>query len=183
MDFPTVRELSRQKNAVRILKFLRDSKEEKTFTDVYTALDANDITVFIWMKKLQRLGLLKSARSRAHRNRIYYSIVNVKDVEWIIERFHWNIGFKLARLVPYERIAEEKVRVDKRFRALCEEYYLTLDEGIEAVKKCPKIGVEKARARIGHPFERTYLHRKEQGFDKPERTREQIMEEAKKAIG
>ena len=177
MDFPTVRELSKQKNAVRVLKFLRDSKEEKTFTDVYTALDANDITVFIWMKKLQRLGLLKSVRSKAHRNRIYYSIANVKDVKWIIERFHWNVGFKLARLISYDKTEESKVRKDKRFKALCEEFYLTTDEGIEAVKKCPKIEVEK----IGYPYDKTYLSRKEQGYDKPNQI--DILEEAKKAIG
>lgn len=171
LDFPTVRELSRQKNAVRVLKYLMGCKEEKTFTDVYTALDANDITVFHWLKRLQGLGAIKGVRSRANLHSTYYSIANVKDIEWIIDRFHWNIGFKLARLIPYTKTEESEVRKDKRFIALCEEHYLTIDEGIEAVKNCSKIGIEK----IGS---KTYLHRKEQGYDEPEKTLEEMASEA-----
>ena len=172
MDFPTVRELSRQKNAVRVLKFLMKSKEPLNFTDIYTTLDANDCTILYWLKRLQRFGILSGVRSRANLHSTYYSIADVEGVEWIIDRYHWNIGFKLARLIPYTKTSEEKIRKDKRFIALCEEYYLTLDEGIKVVKNCAKIGVEKS-----------YLYRKSQGYDEPEKTREQILEEAKKAIG
>ena len=179
MDFPTVRELSRQKNAVRVLKFLFNSKEPLNFTDVYTSLDANDCTILYWLKRLQRFGILNGVRSRANLHSTYYSIANVKDVERIIDRFHWNVGFKLARLISYEKTEASKVREDRRFKALCAEYYLTLDEGIEAVKKCPKIEVEK----LGYPHDKTYLYRKSQGYDEPERTREQLLEEASKAIG
>jgi len=170
MDFPTARELSRQKNAVRVLKFLMKSEEPLNFTDVYTSLDANDCTILYWLKRLQRLGIIKGVRSKANLHSTYYSIADVESVEWIIGRYHWNIGFKLARLVPYEKTEESKVREDRRFKGLCEEYYLTLDEGIEAVKKCSKIGIEKA----GY---KTYFFRKEQGYDID------ILEEASKAIG
>jgi len=173
VDFPTVRELSRQKNAVRVLKFLMNSEEPLNFTDIYTTLDANDCTILYWLKRLQRLGILNGVRSRANLHSTYYSIGDKKSVEWIIERFHWNVGFKLARLIPYTKTEESKVREDRRFKGLCEEYYLTLDEGIEAVKKCPKIEVEK----VNHPYNKTYLFRKEQGYDID------ILEEAKKAIG
>ena len=176
MDFPTVRELSRQKNAVRVLKFLMNSKEPLNFTDVYTALDANDCTVLYWLKRLQRLGAVKGVRSRANLHSTYYSIHDKAGVEWIIDRFHWNTAFKLARLIPYAKTEEDKVREDKRFRDLCAEYYLTIDEGIEAVKGCPKISVEK----VGYPYNRTYLYRKSQGYDEPEID---ILEEARKAIG
>ena len=173
MDFPTVRELSKQKNAVRILKFLNSSKDPLNFTDIYTVLDANDCTILYWLKRLQRLGIIKGVRSRANLHSTYYSIVDVESVEWIIDRFHWNVGFKLARLVPYTKTEESKVREDRRFKALCKENYLTINEGIEAVKKCPKIEVEK----VGPSLRQTYLLRKEQGYDVD------ILEEAKKAIG
>ena len=178
MDFPTVKELSRQKNAVRVLKFLMNSKDPLNFTDIYTTLDANDCTILYWLKRLVRFGILNGVRSRANLHSTYYSIADVESVEWIIDRYHWNIGFKLARLIPYTKTEESKVREDKRFIALSKEHYLTLDEGIEAVKNCVRIGVEK----VDHPYNRTYLFRKEQGYDEPERTHDQVMEEAKKAI-
>ena len=176
MDFPTVRELSRQKNAVRILKFLMNSKEPLNFTDVYTALDANDCTILYWLKRLVRFGILKGVRSEANLHSTYYSIRDKESAERVIERFHWNVGFKLSRLIPHAKTEESKVRDDRRFKVLCEEYYLTIDEGMDAVKKCPKIEVEK----VGHPYNKTYLHRKEQGYDEPEID---IFEEAKRAIG
>jgi len=179
LDFPTVKELSRKKNAVRVLKFLMNSKEPLNFTDVYTTLDANDCTILYWLKRLQRLGVIKGVRSRANLHSTYYSIGDKEGAERVLERFHWNVGFKLARLVPYAKTEESKVRDDKRFKALCEEYYLTISEGLEAVKNCVRIGVEK----VGHPYNRTYLFRKEQGYDEPERTPEQVMEEARRAIG
>ena len=176
MDFPTVREISKRKNAVRILKFLMNSKEPLNFTDVYTTLDANDCTILYWLKRLQRLGILKGVRSRADLHSTYYSIADVKGVERIIERYHWNVGFKLARLIPYTKTEVSKVREDRRFKALCKKNYLTINEGIEAVKKCPKIEVE----RVGPSLQQIYLHRKEQGYDEPEID---ILEEAGKAIG
>ena len=181
MDFPTVRELSRQKNAVRVLKFLMKSEEPLNFTDVYTTLDANDCTILYWLKRLVRFGILNGVRSIVNLHSTYYSIGDKEGVEQIIERFHWNIGFKLARLIPYTKTGEEKIRKDNRFIAMCQDYYLTLDEGIKAVKKCSKICVEKGYSGTA------YLFRKEQGYDEPEKTPpqltpEQILEEAKKAI-
>ena len=173
MDFPTVRELSRQKNAVRVLKFLMNSKDPLNFTDIYTTLDANDCTILYWLKRLVRLRILNGVRSKANLHSTYYSIADVKSAEWIIERFHWNVGFKLARLVPYRRISVEQLKKDKRFIALCDYHYLTPEEGIQAVKNCAKIGIEK----VGYPYNKTYLHRKEQGYDVD------ILEEARKAIG
>ena len=170
MDFPTIRELSRQKNAVRVLKFLMNSEDPLNFTDIYTTLDANDCTILYWLKRLVRLGILNGVRSRANLHSTYYSIDDKEGAEWIIDRFHWNIGFKLARLVPYAKTEESKVRDDKRFKALCEEYYLTIDEGIESVKKCSKISSETHSGRL-------VLWRKSQGYDVD------ILEEAKKAIG
>ncbi|MFX0209180.1 MAG: hypothetical protein ACFFDT_24565, partial [Candidatus Hodarchaeota archaeon] len=132
-----------------------NSKEPLNFTDVYTTLDANDCTILYWLKRLQRLGAIKGVRSRANLHSTYYSIGDKEGTEWIIERFHWNVGFKLARLVPYAKTDESKVRKDKRFIDLCNEFYLTIDEGLEAVKNCVRIGVEK----VGHPYNRTYLFR------------------------
>ena len=179
MDFPTVRELSRRRNAVRILKFLMKCSEEQSVMDIYNALDMNDGTGHYWLTKLTALGVIKVIRTPANLGAKYFRITNRENAQWIIDRYHWNIGFKLARLISYEKTEESKVREDRRFKALCEEYYLTLDEGIEAVKKCPKIEVEK----LGYPHDKIYLFRKEQGYDEPERTHEQILEEAKKAIG
>ena len=170
MDFPTVKELSRQKNAVRVLKFLKNSEEPLNFTDIYTSLDTNDCTILYWLKRLVRLGILKGVRSRANLHSTYYSIADVEGVEWIIERYHWNVGFKLARLIPYEETEESKVRDDRRFKAMCEENYLSISEGISAVLSCPKISSETHSGR-------SILWRKEQGYDVD------ILEEAKKAIG
>lgn len=123
--------------------------------------------------KLTALRVIKVIRTPANLGAKYFRITNRENAQWIIDRYHWNIGFKLARLISYEKTEESKVREDRRFKALCKENYLTIDEGIEAVKKCPKIEVEK----ITHHYNKTYLFRKEQGYDID------IIEEAKKAIG
>ena len=179
MDFSTVRELSRQKNAVRVLKFLMNSKEPLNFTDVYTTLDANDCTILYWLKRLVKFGILNGVRSIVNLHSTYYSIGDKEGVERIIERYHWRVGFKLARLIPYAKTEESKVREDRRFKALCKENYLTISEGIEAVKNCAKISVEK----VGYPYNRTYLYRKSQGYDEPEKTPKQILDEGRRAIG
>lgn len=173
MDFPTVRELARRKNAVRILKFLMKCSEEPSVMDIYNTLDMYDGTGHYWLTKLTDLGVIKVVRTPANLGAKYFRITDREDAQRIIDRFHWNVGFKLARLVPYAKTEESKVREDKRFIALCEEYHLTINEGIEAVKKCSKIEVE----RVGHPYNKTYLLRKEQGYDAD------ILEEARKAIG
>jgi len=181
MDFPTVRELSKQKNAVRILKFLMKNKEEQNFTDIYISLDMNDCTCLYWLKRLESFGIIESVRSRTNLHSKYYHVSDKENVEGVTERYKWNVGFKLARLIPYTRTGESQTREDKRFIALCEQHFLTIDEGISAIKKCPKIGLEK----VGHPHNRAYLFRKEQGYDEPEKgeiSEQRRMEEAMKAI-
>ena len=172
MDFPTVRELSRRKNAVRVLKFLMKCEEPLNFTDVYTTLDANDCTILYWLKRLVKFGILNGVRSIVNLHSTYYSIGDKEGVERIIERYHWRVGFKLARLVSYRKTSVEQLRKDKRFIALCDYHYLTLGEGIKAVMNCAKVSIEK-----GHNI--TYLYRKSQGYDEP---KIDIFEEAKRAI-
>jgi len=162
-----------------ILKFLMKCPEEQSVMDIYRSLDMNDGTGKYWLTKLANLGVIEVVRTRANLGAKYFRVAHREDARWIIDRFHRSVGFKLARLIPYTKIEEREVRRDKRFATFCEQYYLTLDEGIEAVKNCNKIGVEE----IGHPYNKTYLFRKEQGYDEPERTPEQILAEAKRAIG
>ena len=178
MDFPTIRELSRRKKAVRILKYLMKCSEEPCVTDIWNALDMNDGTALYNLTKLENVGIVEVIRTEVDGRCKYFHVIDRENAERIIERYHWTVAFKLARLIPYTKTEERKVREDKRFIALCEEYYLTLDEGIRVVKNCAKIGVEK----VGHPYNKTYLHRKSEGYDEPERTREQILKEARGAI-
>lgn len=144
--------------------------EEPCVTDIYNALEMNDGTGHYWLTKLTDLGVIEVVRTKANLWVKYFRITDRDDAQRIIDRFHRSIGFKLARLIPYKKTDESEVRKHKRFISLCEDYYLTIDEGIEIVKDCAKVGIEKGHNTI-------YLFRKEQGYDID------IFEEARKAIG
>jgi len=58
------------------------------------------------------------------------------------------IDFHLARLIPYKRNLTEQLKTDERFIETCQWYGLTFDEGINVVRKCPKIGYEWASHRL-----------------------------------
>jgi hypothetical protein len=73
---------------------------------------------------------------------------------------HW-VGFFLARLIPYERQYLSQFEHNKRFIEACEQYGLSISEGISSVLSCYKIGKMQDGAEI-------IVWRQTQGYDPKE---------------
>ena len=120
-------------------------------------------------------------------------MIDKKLAEKVIDKYKYRVSFRLARFVPYKKITTEQLKSDQRFVDACQTYGLSISQGVQAVLSCPKIGSETYSGR-------SILWRKEEGYIPPttkheerpstkhkerefERTPEQILEEAGKAIG
>jgi hypothetical protein len=74
-----------------------------------------------------------------------------------IEKYkHW-VGICLARLIPYQRIYASQLKQDKRFIDACEQYGLSISEGMVSIFGCHKIRTEKDASEI-------IVWRREQGY-------------------
>jgi len=151
-------------NAMKILLFLiRDKDEEETYylQRIADDLDINEMTAYSNLVKLINAGIAEKSETDVDKRTKYYSIVNKELAEKAIEKYKHYVGFQLARLVPYEKRYCSQLKGDKRFQNACEEYGLTVSEGINVILSCYKIGQEST----GHD---TIIWRKAQGYDKPE---------------
>jgi len=151
-------------NAMRILLFLakdRDKEEAYYLQRIADALEMNEATAYTNLSKLVEAELVVKNEAKGNKKNKYYAITNKKLAEKAIEKYkHW-VGFQLARLVPYQRQYASQLKQDKRFQSACDEYGLTISEGVMAILGCYKIGRE-------HTGNDKIIWRKEQGYDEPE---------------
>jgi DNA-binding MarR family transcriptional regulator len=160
----TIASITKRLNAMKILLFLsKDSDNEEVYylQELADRLEMNESTTFANLCKLMESGLIEKKESKANRKNKYYSILNKNLAEKVIEKYkHW-VAFCIARLVPYQRLYASQLKRDKRFIEACEEYGLTVPEGIYAILSCYKVGKESAGLD-------TIIWRRAQGYDEPE---------------
>jgi predicted transcriptional regulator len=156
----TITSMIKRVNAMRILLFLsRDADNEAYYLqEIANSLDMNEATAFTNLNKLLEAGLVEKTEAKGNRKNKYYTIFNQILAEKVIKKYkHW-VAFCLARLVPYQQLYASQLKRDRRFTEACEEYGLTISEGINAIFGCYKIGKE-------HTGTDTILWRREQGYE------------------
>ena len=156
----TIYSTSKRKTCMRILLFLKRENKVKTVGDIAEKLDMDWGTVTYNLKKLVDCGFVKNVEDRMDGRTRYYRNIEGKSLNKVIELYSKRVSFRLARLISYHRILAEQLKSDKRFVESCQELELTVSEGINAVKMCPKIGSEWNSNQL-------ILWRIEQGFDEP----------------
>ena len=183
----TISAIVKRKNAMKILLFLNNSEDAFYLQEIADTLDMNEMTAFSNLSRLIDAEIVKKTETKVDFRTKYYEVIDKKLAEKVIDKYKYRVSFYIARFVPYKKITTEDFKSDKRFIEACQTYGLSIDEGISAVMKCPKIEVERA----GYPHNKTYLHRKSEGYipptiehkeREPEKTPEQILEEGRKAI-
>jgi predicted transcriptional regulator len=161
----TLASITKRVNAMKILLFLskdEDNDEAYYLQIISNALDMNEATAFTNLNNLVQAGLVEKGESKANRKNRYYAIGNKRLAEKAIEKYKRSVGFQLARLIPYERRYCSQLKNDRRFQKACEDYGLTISEGIQEILSCHKIGKES----VGTD---TVIWRREQGYDEPEK--------------
>jgi predicted transcriptional regulator len=161
----TIAAISKRKNAMKILLFLtKDERKEEAYylQKIADYLEMNETTAFTNLSKLIDSEIVEKVDAKGNRKNKYYIVSNKKLAEKAIEKYKYWVGFRLARLVPYNRLYCSQLKRDERFIKACEEYGLSLSEGIYVVLSCYKIGKENSGTE-------TILWRKEQGYNPPEK--------------
>jgi DNA-binding MarR family transcriptional regulator len=158
--------ISNRKNPMKVLMFLLKFDKLYYTTEIAKELNMNWFTVEANLYKLNDAGLVEIVENDVDKRLKFWKVTNEASSEKAIELYKRKVGFKLARLVPYNRIYIEELKKDARFIQACQDNGLTVDEGISAVLSCPKISSE------GY-----YLWRKEQGYDEPETETKPTVEE------
>ena len=166
----------RRRNPMKVLLFLHKNKKLYYIQEIADLLDMCEATVSLNLHKLNDANLVELVQSNVDKRLRFWKIANEELVEKAIEKYKYRVSFRLARLVPYNKIYTDQLKSDKRFVEACQYYGLSVSEGISAVLSCPKIGSETHSGR-------SIIWRVEQGFDEPEKTHEQILKEAMEAIG
>ena len=185
--------ISTRKNPMKVLMFLLKTDKLCYITEIAEELGMNWFTTEANLYKLSDARLVEIVETDVDKRLKLWRVIDKVGSEKAIELWKRKVGYKIARFVPYkkQRITTEDFKSDKRFIETCQYYGLSIGEGINAVLSCPKIGSEKAGS---YDNVKVYLWRKEEGYipptteheEKPstkhERTPEQILEEAKRAI-
>lgn len=163
----TIHSTAKSPYAMQILIFLNDNGSAFTREDIANELDMWWNTVDYNIQGLLGSGFVKIVEDRKS-GRKYFQIAEEKEAieKAIAYQKRW-VGFHLARLVPYKKIFAEQLKLDKRFVRACQELELTLQEGISAVAKCPKIGSE-------YNSNQLILWRTSEGYIPPEKEPEKI---------
>ena len=156
-----------------ILKFFCEHNDSYNAVDVGRALKLymSEAAVRFNLNKLCNVGLMKATKIPAlDKHSIYYTLVDKKVAEMIVKDALNRISYILGHYIPYQKVSVKEVKEDGRFNKKCHYYGLSIDEGIDTVKKCPKIGVEYGRGT-------TLLWRKEpQGYIPPKEEAVEIEE-------
>lgn len=132
-----MKEVSRRRNMVRVLKFLVQNSGEPCYaTEIARALDMCNRTVVHALKKLLKANIIQQVvPHQIDRAKKYYQIVDLDVATKIISRYHWLASFKLAKLLPYSdilRVNDLKENTD--FLDLCKKYFLSVEEALEALR-------------------------------------------------
>ena len=161
----TISAIAKRRNAVKILIFLNKNDDAFYLQEVADNLDMNEMTAWCNLYKLVEAGMVVKSGVKVDARTKYYEITNRELAKKVIEKYKNLVAFRLARLVPYNRLFSEQLKKDSRFVEECEFYGLTIDEGINVVKMCPKVGSESDGNRL-------ILWRISQGYTPPEKENE-----------
>lgn len=153
----TIAALVKRRNAMKILIFLNSSEDVFYLQEIADNLNMNEMTAFGNLSKLIDAGVVKKMENKVDARTKYYEIVDKKRAEKVIDKYKQRAAFRLAKLIPYNRVTAEQVKADSRFIETCQYHGLTVDEGIKAVSKCSKVGTEWHSNQL-------ILWRKEQGY-------------------
>ena len=166
--------VGKRKNAIIILKFFYERNDTYSAVDVSRALKPymSEAAVRFNLLKLCKVRLMKATQlPQLDKKTIYYTLVDRNVAGLIVKDALNRISYILAHYVPYNKVRIKEIKEDSRFAGKCHYFGLSINEGIDLVKKCPKIGVEYGKGS-------TFLWRKVQGYipPKPKEPAEQEVE-------
>ena|SRR5271157_2345308 len=171
-EIENIEDISNRKSAMRILAFLVKMGRPYFVGEIADNLNINYSAAYDSIYKLESVGLVEFTRSDVDHRLRYVKVRNRHLVDRSIERYRKRVGFQLARLIPYEheRVTLEQVKQDKRFMSCCDEFGITLVEGIKATLEYPFVTQ-------GQTFDnRVFVFRNRQGSDEPEKPKPQVEE-------
>ena len=156
-----IKTLIRKVNSMKILKFLFDRDDAFYEAQIADGVGLNTVTVGYNLRTLEKAGLVYSKKYlKLNKQTIYFCLINKKVAELVLKQYYWHTGFELGHYVSYNKVTVKQMKEDSRFIEDCKKYGLTIDEGIDIVKKCPHIEVSYDR-------QITLLSRNCQGYIEP----------------
>lgn len=61
----------------------------------------------------------------------------------VVERWKRHVGFELSKFVHVSKTTAEAIKANKGFINVCHRFRISLDEGIECLRKCPVVDSER----------------------------------------
>jgi DNA-binding transcriptional ArsR family regulator len=168
----TIRSTSKRRTAMKILIYLKRENDWEgmplSIGDISEGLDIAWETTSYNLTKLVECGFIAKVEDKMDARTRYFQVVNKEATGKAIKLYKRMVGFRLGRLIPYNKVYSEQLKSDKRFVEMCKVYGLTLYEGISAVAACPKIGTQTVTDYSGRS-NGLFLWRKEPGYIPPEK--------------
>ena len=165
-----IKTLIRGVNAMKILKWLHDRNDAFYLQQIADGVGLSQPTAGLNLTKLEKAGLVYSKQYRNISKQLkYFCLINKEVVELVLKQWLWHVSFQLGRYIPYQKVRVKEVKADSRFIERCVYFGLSVDEGIDTVKKCPKIKVEYDR-------NITFLSRISEGYIEPKSESEEAVE-------
>ena len=136
IDRADMKAIARRSIWVKILRFqLNHKSRDFSKKEIKNVLEMPDSTVAQALRKLVRAKVLERVVSVVDSRFKCYRIANFKVVESIIKLHSQFVGFKLAKLLPYNSYHTiNELKKDPKFLELCKKFRLDVDEGIECLK-------------------------------------------------
>ena len=167
-----IKTVGKRKNAIIILKFFYERNDTYSAVDVSRGLKSymKEAAVRFNLLKLCKVNVMKATQlPQLDKKTIYYTLANRKVAGLIVKDALNRISYILGHYIPYKKVGVREIKEDRRFNQKCHYYGLSVDEGVDLVKDCPKIGVE-----YGREGGATLLWRKVEGYIPPPKPEEAV---------
>ena len=156
-----IKTLIRRVNAMKILKFFLERNDAFYLREIAEGVGVNIVTARTNLRTLEKAGLILSKQyTNIDKMTLYFCLINKEVAELVMKQYLWHVGFQLGRYIPYDKVTIEQIKGDKRFGEKSKYFGLSIEEGLDLVKKCPRIEVSYDRGR-------TFLSRRVQGYIPP----------------
>jgi len=97
-----IKEISRRPNYVAVIKYMLSCSEPQYVSEIQKNTGINPVTLTCILKKLFYHGVINYIDQKTDRNKTYFILNDSILANKIILRFHYLLGFKFAKLVPFD---------------------------------------------------------------------------------
>jgi len=135
-----LKSISRRSSFCKVLKFLYDHYPEPYMQgQIEKSVGIMQATLWNIFKKLREIGLVRLVPNPIDRCAKFYALTDKVTTKKIVNRYLWLCGYKLAKLLPFNQtVTIEELKRNEQFQSMCQNYGLTIDEGISSLENCSR---------------------------------------------